>query len=324
MRGVRPFHRPISTARLQGADLGGRYPVAMINVLLRWSIPLAALFLLGPIAALFTYSLHASDGGGEATLLLSTSVGQGIAAAAVALLLALGIGIAGARYIEQRSGLLAAGFVLAWAAWGLGRTDRVLALHPANSTLYTLALECTLLILPAALVAMLILRVPTRVPKFIAAGDTTRNLADRTHHEPTVLKEKSAIAAVLGGAAGAALGVWLVAQDFNRGQTFGAAVVGGVLAAAAGRLASQRVSPVYFLIGLMLVGVIGPIVATFVHPSSFGPASAAIAGTLMPLARPLPLDWLAGGFVGIPFGLWWAGAMLEKQGPAKDDRRPRR
>jgi hypothetical protein len=284
----------------------------MLNALLRWSIPLTALFILGPIAAHFTSALRAADGGGQTSLFLNTSPLSGILAGLLALALALGIGIIGARFIEGRSGLLAAGFVLAWAAWGGGRVDRILARTQTSSTLYTLAIEAAVLALAAVAVAFIILRIPTRVPRFIAAGDTTRDRTTHIHREPTAFVDKALPIAILAAAAGAALGGWLIAQDFLKGQTFAAAAVGGVLAAAAGRLVSQRITPAAFFLGLMLVAIAGPIIATFLHPSALGPARAALAGTLFPLARPLPLDWLAGAFVGIPLGLWWAGSLLEK------------
>lgn len=289
----------------------------MLNVLLRWAIPLAALFVLGPFAWWLTLALKAPDGGGETSLLLNTSIFGGVFAAAVALLLALGIGILGAKYIEQRSGLLAAGFVLTWSAFGLGQVDRIVARAQTGSIFWTMAIECLILIPAAAVVAIIILRVPTRVPKFIAAGDQTRNLAAKSHHEPLEWKDKTVALGLLAAVVAGGVGAWLIAQDFRKGQVFAAAAVGGVFAAAAGRLAAQRVSPVVFVVGLMLLGVGGPIAAAMAHSTPTGAVRAAAAGTLIPLARPLPMHWLAGAFVGVPFGLWWAGSMLEKHEPAK-------
>ncbi|MCC6321492.1 MAG: hypothetical protein IT438_08685 [Phycisphaerales bacterium] len=284
----------------------------MFNVLIRWSIPMAALFILGPIAAVLTHALRAPDGGDSTSLLLNTSIPTAALALLVSLALALGIGILGARYIEQRSGLLAAGIVLAWSAWSLGRIDGILGLTPASSPLFTLAIESAILAIAAVALAFLILRVPTRVPRFIVAGDATRNLAAKAHHEPTAITDPGAIIAVAAAAAGAAVGAWLIAQDFTTGQTFAAAVGGGILAAAAARLTSQRASPAWMFLGVMLVAVAGPIIASFLHPSASGPMRAAMSGTLFPLARPLPMHWLAGAFVGIPLGLWWASSLLEK------------
>ncbi|MFN7020387.1 MAG: hypothetical protein ACK4WH_03540 [Phycisphaerales bacterium] len=284
----------------------------MFNVLIRWSIPLAALFALGPIAAMLTHGLRAADGGPETSLFFNTAPLSAAVALIVSLALALGIGVVGARYIEQRSGLLAAGLVLAWAAWGLGRTDGILALSRSSSTLYILAAESAVLAVAAFAIALVIFRVPTTVPGFIVASDATRNLAAKSHHEPTAFAVPTAALAIIAAVVGGAVGAWLIAQDFLKGQTFAAAAVGGLLAAALARLVSQRTNPALIVLGLMFVGVLGPVIATFLHPSPLGPTRAAMSGTLFPLARPLPMHWLAGAFVGVPFGLWWAGSMLEK------------
>lgn len=284
----------------------------MLNVLVRWAIPLSALFILGPLAAALIAGLRAPDGGGQVSLLLSTTPMQGVLGGLAALGLALLAGVLGARFIEQRSGLMAAGLVLAWAAWNTGRIDRVLAISPARSALFTLAVESALFGLLAVGVALVILKVPTRMPRFIAAGDTTRVLGDKTHHEPTRLIDPTAALALAAAIVGAAVGAWFVASAMLKGQTFAAAVVAGLLAAAAGRLASQRVTPAWFFLGLVLVAIAGPVIATFMHAGTLGPTRAAFAGRLFPLARLMPLDWIAGAFVGVPLGLWWAGSMIEK------------
>ena len=35
--------------------------------------------------------------------------------------------------------------------------------------------------------------------------------------------------------------------------------------------------------------------------------------TVVPLARPLPMHWMAGGLIGVPIGMAWASQMLEKR-----------
>jgi hypothetical protein len=284
----------------------------MLNVLVRWAIPLSALFILGPLAAILIANLRASDGSGNISLLLSTAPTQGIIGGLVALGLALIAGILGARFIEQRSGLMAAGLVLAWAAWNTGRVDRLLAISNAKTALFTLAAETAVFGLLATAIAFIILKVPTRMPRFIAAGDATRVLGDKTHHEPVKLIDPTAAIALIAAIIGAAVGAWFVAAAMLKGQTFAAAVVAGLLAATAGRLATQRISPAVFFLGLILVAIAGPVIATFMHTGTLGPTRAAFAGKLFPLARLMPLDWIAGAFVGIPLGLWWAGSMIEK------------
>jgi hypothetical protein len=132
-------------------------------------------------------------------------------------------------------------------------------------------------------------------------------------HEPLRLFDRTTFRALIAAVIGAALGAYLIAAEALKGQTVFAAIGGGVLAAAFGRLASQSVSPVLFLIGVVIVATLGPVTATLAHPPGLGLVQAAIEGSLFRLARPLPFDWLAGGFIGVPLGLWWAGSMIEKQ-----------
>jgi len=157
------------------------------------------------------------------------------------------------------------------------------------------------------------LKIRTHMPRFIVAGDATRNLAAKVHHEPTNLFDKTAPLALAAAAVGAAIGAWFVGAEMVKGQMFAAAVVAGLLAAVAGRLSSQSISPVWFFGGLMVVAVAGPVIATFVHAGTLGPTRAAVSGKLFALARPMPLDWIAGAFVGIPLGLWWAGSLIERE-----------
>ncbi len=284
----------------------------MLNVLVRWAIPLAALFVLGPLAAIVVSHLRAPDGSGQVSLLVSTTPVKGLVGGLIALGLALVAGVVGARFIEQRSGLLAAGLVLAWAAWNTGRMDRVLALTHSRGTLYTVAIESAVFGLLAVVAAIVILRVPTRMPRFIVAGDATRDRGRRSHHEPTTLRDPTAGVALVAAVIGAAVGAWFVAASTLKGQTFAGAVVAGLLAAVAGRLASQRVSPAWFFLGLVAVAAAGPVIAAFMYSGDLGPTRAALEGRLFALARPMPLDWIAGAFVGLPLGLWWAGSLLEK------------
>ena len=57
-----------------------------------------------------------------------------------------------------------------------------------------------------------------------------------------------------------------------------------------------------------------PLIASFIHGSPEQLVRAALAGKLFVLARPLPLDWLAGAFIGAPIGLVWAASMVDKHG----------
>jgi hypothetical protein len=61
----------------------------------------------------------------------------------------------------------------------------------------------------------------------------------------------------------------------------------------------------------MVLAIVGPISGAIAQSSTI--VADMYAGNLMPLAAPLPLDWVAGFFVGVPMGLGWAASMIEKR-----------
>lgn len=286
----------------------------MLTIAIRWVIFIAAIFALGPAAAWLTSGLRAADGSAQTSLLLAASPLQGILAGLGALVLAALAGVAAARFIGHRSGLFVAGLVLGWAAWGLGRIDRIIGHTLSAGALYTIAVEGVLFGLLGVVLAWIILRIPS-----IPRAAPVRAAADDHHHhhlppEPRELWNSAAPAAILTALVAASIVVYLLAQDAIKGQTIAAAAMGGIFAAAAGRVVSQRLSSVTFFAALALLSAAAPLAASIIA----GPAvvKAALSGTFFNLARPLPLDYLAGAFIGIPIGLSWAGSMLERHTPA--------
>lgn len=283
----------------------------MLHVAVRYAIPLLALFVAGPIAGYLTASLRTPDAGTGASLLVSANPTQGIIAGLISMAFALAVGVIGARLVGRRAGLFSAGLVLAWAAINTGRIDTIIGRTGSGGALNSIALEGAIVGVVGVAVALVIFMVPEHAPKVAPPGH---------HHlppEPTKVLDATAPIAIVAAIAAAGVACWLIAQSTLKGQTFAAAIIGGVFAAAAGRMASQRVSPVIFVAGIALLACAAPAAAVFVHSGTDGAFKAAISGRLFALARPLPLDWLAGAFLGIPVGLTWAGSMLEKHTPKK-------
>lgn len=272
----------------------------MMQPVLRWSIPLVALLVLGPAAGWLTSSLHAVDGGHATSLLLNTSRSAGALAGLGVLALAAIVGLAAARLISPHYGLFSAGLVLAWGAWGTGTIDQISRATPSGSIFTWLAFEAALLLPPAVALAWAVIRFG-------------RHPAGSPHQpEPKVIKDRTAGVGFLAAAAVGAIVAWLIALESLKGQAFGAAAIAGLLGAAAGRLVATRVSAAVFVAGLAVVAIASPVSALAIHGSGMKPVIAAQGGTLFNLARVLPLDWLAGAFVGVPLGLSWAGGMLEQ------------
>lgn len=285
---------------------------AMIQIALRWMLPLIALLAVGPLAGMLTASLHAPDGSHAASLLLSTHPLRGVLAGVGVLVLAGAMGLAAARIVSPHYGLFSAGIVLAWGAWGTGTIDAIIRARPAallpgpsaesaTSLFGFLSLEAAILLPLAVALAWLILRIGRRP----APGSPHQP-------EPTEVRDASAGVGLIAALAVGGVLVWLIAQESNKGQTFAAATIAGVGAAVAGRLAAVRISAAVFVAAIALLAVIAPATALAVHGTGAQPLLAAQGGLLFNLARPLPLDYLAGAFVGVPIGLSWAASMLEQ------------
>lgn len=278
----------------------------MRHNLIRWLLLFCSVLVLGPIAGMLTASLHGADGGPHASLLINSSMAAGVLVALGVFVLAGAAGLAGARLDSLRHGFLCAGLVLAWGAWGTGQVDRILHRTLSASTMYTLSAEGVLvgaLSLGLAAAMVLIARRPAPDPALAPHHHTPepRTLIDQT--TPTALAASLVVAGLI---------AWIVAQDTLKGQTFAAAALAAMFGATAGRLASPASSAFTFVGAIALLAIASPAVAAFMHPSALGPTRAALAGTLFPLARPLPLDWAAGAFVGIPLGLSWATSLVDK------------
>lgn len=276
------------------------FDLPMLTTAAKWCVPLGALFVLGPLAAALPAALTAPDGSGEATLLIGQSLFMGLAAGVVALLLAGLAGVVGATLGGTGAGFFSAGMVLVWAAWVTARVDRLLAVTGNGSTLWVLALEGALVGIAGVVLAWVIVLAARRADH---PGSQRRDDASLVG---TVLPG-IALAVIAGG-----LASWLVAQDFLKGQTFAAAACAGMLGATAGRVGAHRASPVVFFVGIAVLAVASPVAAAFIHGTGDGPLRAAYDGSLLPMARILPLDWIAGAFVGVPLGLAWAGSMIDR------------
>ncbi len=284
----------------------------MLNAAVRYGIPMLALFGAGPLAGYLTASLRTPDAGKGASLLITATPMQGIIAGVVAMGLALGVGALGARLVGRRAGMFSAGLVLAWAAMNTGRVDTILGRTQSGASLQTIALEGVLVGAMGLAVVLVIFMIPER-----HLGTKAAPHQHVLPPEPTKLLDATAPIALAAAAVAGAVSCWVIAQSTLKGQTFAAATIAGVFAAAAGRVASQRVSPAIFVAGIAILASVSPALATVVHSGSDGVLRAAIAGRLFALARPLPLDWLAGAFLGVPIGLTWAGSMLEKHAPKR-------
>lgn len=278
---------------------------------LRWVMLLGALFVLGPIAGHLINTLRAPDGSTNATPLVSTSPAMGIVDVVVVMALALGIGVVSGRVFGPRLGLRTAGFVVAWAAWLTGTIDAILRRTQDAAPMWTLAIEGV--VAGAMGLAVFLM---------IVAVSRPHNEPERTEFARSSLGDLrrmasvGALVALVGAVVGGGVVAWIVAFEPLKGQTVMAAFLGGIAAAAIGRLAVgvvDREAPVaVYFIAIVVLAIASPASAALVAGSDAALIDASYDGTMFPLGFIMPLDWLAGGLLGVPIGLAWVGSMLDK------------
>lgn len=281
----------------------------MIRSSLRWVLILGCLVVLGPLAARLTGGLRDASGGPATTLLVNATPGPALLAGVAALTLAAGSGLLGGWAFSMGTGLTCAGLVLAWARWGLGTLDAIVRRAGDGSDLVLLAVEGLAVGLLALGIGALIVGASNRRQP---DGGKGRGLL-LLDAESGANRRNATIAGVLAGAAAGALVTWLCAVTELRGQTLLAVVIGGIGAGAASHLAGNSLrtslSPLPAMAGLALVAGVSPLIAKGMHGDAM--LAAVYGGKVLPLVRPVSLDWAAGALLGVPIGMGWAGAVLD-------------
>ncbi len=286
----------------------------MPKSILRWIIYLAAVLAAGPLAGLATAWLRAPDGGSDATPLASSSPVLGLAAGLGAVLLAMVVGLVAGRLVGIKAGMSAAGLVLAWAAWRTGTIDHIIRGAGSGRVLWRLAIEGVLFGAAGVAVALLLSRLGTPDHH----DEHGRDAKPGDGHEPRrfSLDPKLLAGPVAAGLVAGGVAAWLIAQTPLKGQAVAAAIIGAIAAAAAGRLVDYRAALPTLAIPIALLAVLGPL-SGMVMGASPDVLVAGRNGALFPLANILPLDWIAGGLLGIPLGVAWAGSLIEKRTETK-------
>ncbi len=268
----------------------------MSKALWRWMILGIALFAAGPLAGGMAGAVRGPDGGPGASALVSESPITGVALTLGAIAVATAVGLLGARLASVRSGLLAAGLTLAWAAWHSGRLDEVLRSAQSARPLRVLAVEAAGLGALGVVAAWLIER----------AGRKASGQSEARRPGFVDFAKAMALGIVAGGVAS-----WAAARSEAVGQTVAATMAAGVFGGLVARLAAPGL-PYAALIGAgFVLAVAGPVTASLIDGDQA--IRRLYEGSIFALARPMPIDWLAGLFIGVPLGSSWAASMLEKK-----------
>ena len=293
----------------------------------RWSVHLLALCALGPLAGYLVSTLRAADGGPDTSLLVNTTPVKGVIFGLISFALAGLIGVVGARFVtrndesgqprpDARAGLFAAGITLAWAAGRAGRVDVLIRSADSAGPMTTLAIEGLIVGTLGVLLAAVIYGVG-KPEEQVPGNDKPATIGAIIGAIKRVIKAPGVQVAVPIATVVGAAGAWIAAASPLKGQTIGAAFVAGILAGGAGRVADQRTPAQSFMLCIGVLAVVGPL-SIFIFKQGAGPVEAAVQGTMFSVAQIAPLDWVAGGMLGVPLGVAWAGSLIEKRLAEKD------
>lgn len=242
------------------------------------------------------------------TLLSAERPITAVIAVIACLLIATVIAIVVGRVVNTAVGL----FVLGAGVFALdGRLHglRELAFaHPQRAALFGMAVETALLALVALGLVVAVFKLSGGFRDVEPQVDGTR-----PHWLISEAAFKSAGAGIVVLPA-----VWLISQSPMKGQAIAAVFVGATLAGLVGRLLAPHVQPILVFVSPMIFGALGHVIAgvTLRLPLD----EAYIAGVSSAFAKVMPLDYLAGGLLGVSFGLGWAKSFLhheEVPAPAK-------
>lgn len=290
----------------------------MRKAVFEWVTLFTALIVVGPFAALPMHWLQTGSAASDATALTSTQPVLGLAYTLVAMLAALLTGWLGTKTVSRGMGMAAAGFVLVWVAARSGAGAMILRDAPsASAAAWSLTIEAALLALPALLLVALVQR-----PRPMESDDSVYPLTEcRTTLVQGLRDACTARGAqiVLAAACGAVLGSMFASIGMLKGQGLFAGFFAGLIGGAAGGLMLAGVeNPRPALapyLGVVLVMIAAPVAGMFYHAA--GLRSAAVSGELIGPARLIPLDWIAGMLIGVPWGLSWLASSVKDPAHAK-------
>lgn len=284
----------------------------MITSVFRWSYILLILLAAGPVAGWAVRTLHDAQGGHDCSLLLSDSPLRGLLIGAAVSFAALLAGVLASRWFSLGTGLACAGFLFAWSSWHLGTVEGIIRTSGGQVNLLTLALEAALFGLAAIGIGAACTKAAAKAqpatdgtPKGLT-GLLARSVPEGSNGMPV-------IAAVVVGAISGGLTAAILSVNGLKGQSLCAATLGGLVcglvsshAATASKVTLHPAAP---MMGMLLVAILSPVATSVMQGKHL--LELMYADQLVTLARPLPIDWVAGMLLGVPVGMGWAGIVLD-------------
>jgi hypothetical protein len=291
-------------------------PHGALRTTFKWVLVLGSMLAVGPAMAELLENVRDVDGGRAVTLFINGEPVTALLCALALIASVLLIGVVASRFYSAGTAMVCCGFVLAWGAAALGDLESIVRRAGDGRSLFMLAIEGFVVTLGGAGLCMLFSRIAAREH----GGKPVRGpLWQRAlfvgEAEKSNVPLQPLLTGLVVGVLAAAFFVWFTALSGARTQTLAAAFIAGIAAGAAAHLTNvgrgYQLSPVLPFLSLALLALIGPIAAYFVEGSRL--VAHVYDGSVLNLARPVSLDWAAGGLVGIPLGISWAGGTAEKR-----------
>ena len=251
--------------------------------------------LAGPLASFALKRAEPPAGGAMPTIALSPSVIDTLVAVTAVLLASCLCAFAAARVSRAGVGLLAGGLVVVWADLQSANLDQLLTAVRDGSVLISLAIEGAI-VLAVGLAIVL--------ASYRGAGDPIATLGVRKAGKPV------SVPGLVTGLVGAATLATLLAANPLKLQCIVAATAAGAAAGVAVRLSMPdwAAGP-----GVLILGVLAILAPLAGWSMVADPVGGHTASDMIPIAKIMPLDWLAGALIGVPIGRFWTAGTMEAQ-----------
>lgn len=294
----------------------------MLKGLLKFADSLLAFAVLGPALAALFATLRAYDGEAHTTPLTCATPLRGGLYLVAAFVAAAALGLTSGRVFSRGRGIWIAGLTLVWVSLAGANVRQLLGDLDGPTNLVPLIFEAVLLIPLTALFAALV--------------EATSPISGDEQGQPghpslpplgfdgirAALEPRTFLACLAAAVVAASVVGWLAAITPYKGQALFAAFLGGIAAGWASAFAastSHHGRPSSLIPAVISLPLVAALTFLFLKFSANGAVIAqtrAIASEsgnqLFALGRILPLDWLAGGLLGVPVGANWAASMVDR------------
>lgn len=204
-----------------------------------------------------------------------------------------------AAYVARRLNSVVALFVLGCGVGMLAmRTGAVQDLVFGESSLLLAAAECVWWMALIALACHVIFRAGGRLPDI---PETHEDDIDSPFGRSARLSWLAGIAGIMAA--------WFAAATLTKGQAIGAAVIGGFVSGALGRVLAPRTTPVYLAVAPMAVFALAYLFMSFSLRGDL--PTALVEGGFPRLLRIMPVDMAAGALAGTSLGFGFTRSFAE-------------